>query len=312
MRALVTGAAGFIGSHLAERLLVQGAEVIGIDAFTDTRPRDVGLANLADLSRDPDFTLIESRIQDANLPALLHGVTHVFHLAARSRVAGSWGANFAHSLDDNVRATQVLLEACTDTELQHFVYASSASVYGDDVAIPMQEQQVPRPVSPYGATKLAAESLCQLYYVNYGVPTVSLRYFCVYGPRQRPDMALNRFLRAATAFEPVTVCGDGEQTRDFTFVGDAVSATIAAGTMGVPGRVYNIGGGTRVTVNHVLNVIARLLGHPMEVRRVERQPGEMRHAWADISEARRDLAYLPSMTLEEGLAAQLRWVREGT
>jgi len=188
------------------------------------------------------------------------------------------------------------------------VYASSSSLYGDHVAIPMREDALPQPVSPYGVTKLAAEQLCYLYYVNHGVPTTSVRYFTVYGPRQRPDMAFNRFIQAALAGAPITLYGDGEQTRDFTFVRDAVAATIAAGDRGVPGRAYNIGGGSRVSVNQVLAIIERLAGRPLDIRREAAQKGDMRDTYADTTLARTDLGFSPTVTLEEGIEAEYRWL----
>ncbi len=243
MKAVVTGAAGFIGSHICEQLLAQGAEVVGIDCFTDYYPREFKEANLAAVRPQPRFTLVEARIQDADLRRLLDGATHVFHLAAQAGVRKSWGTDFRHYIECNIEATQVLLEACVKAPLDRLVYASSSSVYGDHAAIPMREDQRVQPVSPYGVTKLAAEHLCQLYQETLGVPAVSVRYFTVYGPRQRPDMAFHKFLKAAVAAEPIHLYGDGDQTRDFTFVADAVRATISAGTQGIPGRVYNIGGG---------------------------------------------------------------------
>src|SRR5687767_12288155 len=227
MKALVTGAAGFIGSHLSARLIAQGATVTGLDCFTDYYPRALKERNLRDL-RGPGFTLVESPIAETNLDALLDGITHVFHLAAQAGVRKSWGRDFRVYTVNNVEATQVLLEACVAKPIERLVYASSSSVYGDRVTLPMREDALPQPVSPYGVTKLAAEQLCYLYYVNHGVPAVSLRYFTVYGPRQRPDMGFHIFLRAALLGTPITVYGDGEQTRDFTFVADAVGATIAA------------------------------------------------------------------------------------
>jgi UDP-glucose 4-epimerase len=188
------------------------------------------------------------------------------------------------------------------------VYASSSSVYGDNVAMPMKEDALPQPVSPYGVSKLAAEQLCYLYYVNHRVPTVALRYFTVYGPRQRPDMGFHKFLRAVIRQEPVSLYGDGEQTRDFTFVHDAVGATIAAASKGVPGRVYNIGGGSRVSMNHVLEIMTRVTGRQLIVQRDEAQKGDMRHTYADTSLARRDLGFAPRVGLEEGLAAEFTWL----
>src|SRR5437773_7851387 len=256
MRALVTGVAGFIGSTLAERLLAEGADVVGIDCFTDYYPRPMKERNLAGPRAHPRFRFVESRLQDADLNGLLSDRTHIFHLAAQAGVRKSCGLDFAFYTQNNVEATQMLLEAaCGKPALERIVYASSSSVYGDLVAMPMREDARLQPVSPYGVSKLAAEQLCYLYFANFGLPAVSLRYFTVYGPRQRPDMGFHKFLRASIRGEPITMYGDGEQTRDFTFVGDAVSATVAAATRGVPGRVYNIGGGSRVSINQVLAMV---------------------------------------------------------
>ncbi len=308
MKALVTGAAGFIGSHLIAALLDRGAEVLGLDCFTDYYPREIKEANL-DVNRGRDgFRFVEDSLQQADLGALLDGTTHVFHLAAQAGVRKSWGRDFRVYTDNNVDATQRLLEACVGRSLHRLVYASSSSVYGDNVAIPMTEDALPQPVSPYGVTKLAAEQLCYLYHVNHGVPTTSMRYFTVYGPRQRPDMAFNRFIRAALGQQPITLYGDGEQTRDFTFVSDAVEATMAAGDRGVPGRAYNIGGGSRVSVNHVLDIVGRLAGRPLDVRREPPQKGDMRDTYADTSRARADLGFAPNVSLEQGLEAEYRWL----
>lgn len=311
MRALVTGVAGFIGSTLAERLLGEGHDVVGIDCFSDYYPRPAKERNLAAFSGRPGFRFVQGRIQDADLAGLLRDRTHVFHLAAQAGVRKSWGRDFGIYTANNIEATQVLLEAArAQPALERIVYASSSSVYGDRVAIPMREDARLEPVSPYGVSKLAAEQLCYLYFVNFGVPTVSLRYFTVYGPRQRPDMAFHKFLRATIRGEPIAVFGDGEQTRDFTFVHDAVSATVAAATLGVPGRVYNIGGGSRVTVNEVLEIVGRVTARRPIVRVDAAQKGDMRHTYADTSLARADLRFAPTVTLEQGLAAEYQWLSE--
>ena len=309
MRALVTGCAGFIGSTLTERLLAENADVIGIDCFTDYYPRPVKERNLSASLRHPRFRLIESRIQDADLAALVADRTHIFHLAAQAGVRKSWGNAFGIYTANNIEATQVLLEAAVGARVERVVYASSSSVYGDLAAIPMREDALPQPVSPYGVSKLSAEQLCFLYFTNHRVPAVSLRYFTVYGPRQRPDMGFHKFLRAVMRGEPVGVFGDGEQTRDFTFVSDAVAATIAAGSRGVPGRVYNIGGGSRVSVNEVLRMIGRVTGTEPIVKSDPAQKGDMRHTWADTTRARADLGFAPSVNLEQGLKAEYEWLK---
>ena len=307
MNALVTGVAGFIGSHLAARLLDQGTSVMGIDCFTDFYPRPLKEANLSAMKGRSGFRFVEARLQDANLEQLLRGVTHIFHLAAQAGVRKSWGHEFGVYTAHNIEATQVLLDACVGQPLERFVYASSSSVYGDHVALPMHEDAYLQPLSPYGVTKLAAEHLASLYWENFGVPAVSLRYFTVYGPRQRPDMGFHRFLRAVLNGEPLTIYGDGEQTRDFTFVADAVGATVAAATKGRAGAVYNIGGGSRVTVNQVMDLIGRVSGKPVTIRRERAQKGDVRHTYADTSSAQQDLGFAPSVTLEEGLRHQYRW-----
>ncbi|HXG55357.1 MAG TPA: NAD-dependent epimerase/dehydratase family protein [Vicinamibacterales bacterium] len=308
MKCLVTGAAGFIGSHLTGALLDRGADVIGIDCFTDYYPRAMKEANLAEHRTRSAFRFVETRLQDGDLPTLLDDVTHVFHLAAQAGVRKSWGRDFRTYTANNIEASQQLLEACVGRPLHRFVYASSSSLYGDNVSIPMRETSLPQPVSPYGVTKLAAEQLCHLYFVNHAVPTTSLRYFTVYGPRQRPDMAFHRFIRASLDGTPITLYGDGEQTRDFTYVGDAVAATMAAGDRGVPGRAYNVGGGSRVSMNQVIDIIGRVAGKPLDVRREPAQKGDMRDTFADTSLARADLGFAPGVSLEQGIEAEYRWL----
>jgi len=308
VRALVTGVAGFIGSHLTEALLMRGAEVTGVDCFTDYYARAIKESNLEVNAGRPGFRFVETPVQQADLAALLDGVTHVFHLAAQAGVRKSWGRDFTTYTINNVDVSQRLLEACVGRPLERVVYASSSSVYGDNASIPMREDALPQPVSPYGVTKLAAEQLGYLYWVNHRVPVTSMRYFTVYGPRQRPDMAFHRFIKAALDDRPITLYGDGEQTRDFTFVTDAVAATLSAGERGVPGRAYNIGGGSRVSVNHVLELIGTIAGKRLSVVREAQQKGDMRDTYADTTLAKADLAFAPRVTLKEGLEAEYRWL----
>lgn len=310
MKALVTGTAGFIGSTLTDRLLADGADVVGIDCFTDYYARSIKERNLSRAIGQPTFRFVEARLQDVDLAELLRDRTHVFHLAAQAGVRKSWGRDFQIYTVNNIEATQLLLEACIGRPLEKFVYSSSSSVYGDLVALPMREDALPQPVSPYGVSKLAAEQLCYLYFANHNVPAVSLRYFTVYGPRQRPDMGFHKFLRAAIRGEPITVYGDGEQTRDFTFVSDAVEANLAAAARGVPGRVYNIGGGSRVSVNQVLDAIGRVSARKPILAFEPEQKGDMRHTYADTTLARADLGFVPAVGLDDGLAAEYRWISE--
>jgi len=308
MKALVTGGAGFIGSHLSEQLLSQGDEVIALDCFTDYYPRAIKERNLSALLGRQRYCFVEGDIASVDLRRLLQGVTHVFHLAAQAGVRKSWGREFRTYTTLNVEATQILLEACVGRQLERVVYASSSSVYGDEVPLPMREDALPRPVSPYGVTKLAAEHLCHLYYVNHGVPTVSLRYFTVYGPRQRPDMGFHRFLTAVLDGQSLIQYGDGLQTRDFTFVADAVTATAGAAVRSVPGRVYNIGGGSRVSLREVFDLIARISGRPVHIDQQPPQKGDMRDTYADTSRARTDIGFVPSVGLEDGLREMMTWM----
>lgn len=308
MKALVTGVAGFIGSNLSRALLARGDEVVGIDCFTDYYAREIKEGNLAPLRAHAKFRFVEDALQTADLDALLDGVTHVFHLAAQAGVRKSWGTDFQIYTTNNIDATQRLLEHVATRQITKLVYASSSSVYGDAVQIPMTEDALPQPVSPYGVSKLAAEQLCHLYHVNFGVPTVALRYFTVYGPGQRPDMGFHRFIRAVLTNQPISLYGDGEQTRDFTFVADIVAATMAAGDRGRPGGVYNIGGGSRVSINEVLAMIGRITGRIPDIRREPAQKGDMRDTFADTTRARADLGFAPGTTLEAGLKAECDWL----
>lgn len=311
MRAVVTGAAGFIGSHLVDRLLAEGHDVTGVDAFVDYYPRAAKEANLRRARESgPRFRLVEGALQDLDLAPLLDGAAQVYHLAAQAGVRASWGREFERYTEHNVLATQRLLEAAVAARVPRLVYASSSSVYGDSESLPLREDGPCRPVSPYGVTKLAAEHLCQLYARNSGLPVVSLRYFTVYGPRQRPDMAFHRFLKACRDGEPVVVYGDGRQTRDFTYVDDVLAATRAAGDAGRPGGVYNVGGGQRIALGEVLELVQEVTGRRLEVRREGAQKGDMRDTFADTGAARRDLGFAPTVPLREGLAREWAWLRD--
>jgi len=310
VRALVTGVAGFVGSSISATLLAEGWDVVGIDALTDYYDVALKEENLARLGED--FSLVRAALQDVNLPALLADVDVVFHQAGQPGVRSSWGQEFGVYLDANVAATQALLEAARlSPRLQRIVYASSSSVYGDAETFPTSELDRPAPISPYGVTKLAAEHLCSLYASQFGVPTVSLRYFTVFGPRQRPDMAFTRFLTAAATGEPVTVFGTGEQVRDFTFIEDVVAANVLAATTDVkPGTVLNIAGGTNVSVNEVLEEIGGLAGGSVAVRRLDRSDGDVARTGGDASRARELLGWVPTVGIREGLAKQWEWVRD--
>ncbi len=306
---LITGAAGFIGSHLAERCLGLGWRVTAIDALTDYYDPSVKRRNIADATNNPRYAFIEADLLDLSLDPILADVDAVFHLAAQPGVRASW-AEFDRYTRANVDATQRLLHAARQTSLERFVIASSSSIYGDAEAFPTTESVLPRPVSPYGVTKVTTEHLAQVYFRNYRVPTVCLRYFTVYGPRQRPDMAFHRLISAALDGRPFEVFGDGEQTLDFTFVADAVSGTVAASLEGVPGTSYNIGGGSTRSMNSVFDTLSNLLGEPIELSYVDRQIGDARDTASDIKLARRELGFSPAFSFSEGLHAQLEWQRE--
>jgi UDP-glucose 4-epimerase len=303
---LITGAAGFIGSHLAERCLGLGWRVTAVDSFTDYYSDALKRRNIETVVEHPGCTVIEGDLLGLDLAPMLDDVTIVFHLAGQPGVRPSWD-DFDRYTVLNVNATQKLLDAARTAPLERLVIASTSSVYGDAETLPTREDVIPRPVSPYGITKAATEHLARIYWRNFGVPTVCLRYFTVYGPRQRPDMAFNRLISHALSGEPFRVFGDGSQTRDFTFVADAVSGTVAAGQYGEPGSVYNIGGGSRRTLNSVFDVLGDLLGAPVALTYGDRQLGDARHTAADIGRARRDLGFDPSVGFDAGLKAQLDW-----
>jgi UDP-glucose 4-epimerase len=309
MRTLVTGVAGFIGSHLAERLLAEGHEVVGVDCFTPYYARSAKEANLQGLLREARFTFVEGDLLKLDMINILKDISHVFHQAAQAGVRSSWGKEFEIYTSLNVLATQQLLEACKGLSIDRFVYASSSSVYGDAAALPLSEDSLPQPVSPYGVTKLAAEHLCHTYACSFGIPVVSLRYFTVYGPRQRPDMAFHRFMRSIIKDEVIEVYGDGNQTRDFTFVADAVEANLLAMQCARPGAVFNIGGGSRVMLNEVLDTIQDIAGRRARMKYLPGQRGDMKHTMADTTRAHGELGYRPRVELKTGLKAQWEWLQ---
>jgi len=309
-RVAVTGAAGFIGSHLCERLLDDGHEVVGLDSFTDYYERTRKEENLKRSLAHPSFEFQELDLVDGAIGKALRGVRVVFHLAGQPGVRPSWGGLFDRYVRDNVLATQRLLESLKNVSIDRLVFASSSSVYGDAERFPTKESALPGPVSPYGVTKLAAEHLTLLYWKNFGLPAVSVRYFTVYGPRQRPDMAFARFMRALAAGEPIEVFGDGEQTREFTYVSDAVEGTMRAASSDVVGRVFNLGGGSRVTINRVLATLEDLSGVRARRLTLPAAPGDPKHTGASINLARENLGWEPRVSLRDGLAQQWRWFQE--
>ncbi len=309
MKIVITGVAGFIGSTLAEELLLEGHTVIGIDCFTDYYERSIKESNLKGLRSKKNFTFIEGDLLSVDLIKLLKDVKVVFHEAGQPGVRKSWGVNFNAYIQNNILATQVLLEAATKCSLKHLIYASSSSVYGNAEMYPTREDVLPRPVSPYGVTKLACEHLCNAYQANYNLPIVILRYFTVFGPRQRPDMAFHKFIRAALDNQPITVFGNGLQTRDFTYVKDIVKANMLIIDKGIEQGLFNIGGGSRTTINDIIKIIGDNLGKKLEIQYKDVEKGDVKHTAADTSKARKELGFQPRHNLKEGLAQEILWIK---
>jgi len=303
MRCLVTGCAGFIGSTLTDYLLGLGYQVIGVDCFTDYYARSIKDQNISDARKNPRFTLIQDEI--LNIPSF-PDVDYIFHEAAQAGVRSSWGRDFSIYTRQNIDSTQCLLEAYKNKSLKKFVFASSSSVYGD-VSLPMREDQRLQPISPYGVTKLAAEHLCYLYGKNFNIPTVSLRYFTVYGPRQRPDMAINKFVTAIMEEKPIILFGDGSQTRDFTYVSDIIEANLCAVVKETREPVFNVGGGSRITVNELIKELEKNCGKPAQITYVEPQKGDVQDTLADIQKAKNVMGWKPRISIREGVKRYVEW-----
>ncbi len=309
MKVVVTGAAGFIGSHLVERLLSDGHEVVGIDGFTDYYARTAKERNVGQARTHSRFRFESLDLSQDDLSSALDGAEAVYHLAGRPGVRAA-PMQFDQYLRENVIATHHLLDAIKDMKLRSFVYGGSASVYGDAEVFPTAETTVPAPLSQYGVTKLAGEHLAYVYWKNYRVPTVRLRYFSVYGPRMRPDLMLAKAMQAMYEGHVFDVYGDGEQTRDFTYVTDAVDVTVRAAQRGSPGDLFNVGGGSSVSVNQALDVLTEVAGMQLSRRHVDRQPFDHRRAGASITRARMQLGWEPGTSLREGLERQWHWFLE--
>jgi len=308
MRCLVTGCAGFIGSHLAEKLVQSGFEVIGIDSFTDYYDQRIKEANVRGLLGSENFTLIKEDLLSIDLSKLLKGVDYIFHHAAQLGVIASWGRRFDTYANNNILATQRILESAKEISLKLFIFASSSSVYGD-CELPMREDRLLSPISPYGVSKLACENLCYSYWKNFGVPVVSLRYFTVYGPRQRPDMAFHKFIREILKGEEITIYGDGNQTRDFTYIDDAVNANFLVIEKTCTGETFNIGGGSYISINGAIKLLEEIVEKRARIRYIERKKGEMQDTWADIEKAKKMLRYSPRFDLREGLRKEIEWIK---
>ena len=311
MKALVTGTAGFIGSTLTEKLLKEGYEVIGVDCFIDYYPRKLKEKNMESFIDNDNFTFIEKNILKLDLKELLKDIDYIFHQAAQAGVRASWGEDFEIYSDNNIMGTQKLLEAAKESNIKKFVYASSSSVYGDTDNLPMKETNRLQPVSPYGVSKLAAENLCYLYYKNFNVPTVSLRYFTVFGERQRPDMAFHIFIKAILEDKKLTIFGDGKQSRNFTHVDDIVKANILAAESDVKGEIFNIGGdGERVVLNDAISLMEDIIGKKAKREYQSVVKGDVKHTSADCSKARKMLNYNPEVSFKEGLKREIEFLKE--
>jgi len=309
MNYLVTGAAGFIGSHLCKKLIREDAHVLAVDSFTDFYPRWLKENNIQPLLKHPNFELIPQDLLDLDLDKIMEKIDVVFHFAAQAGVRTSWGSDFAIYTRNNIDATQKLLEAAKTSSIEKFIYASSSSVYGLTSQLPMTETSTLHPYSPYGVTKLAAENLCFLYHKNYGVPCVSLRFFSVYGPGQRPDMAFHKFFKFISENREITVFGDGQQTRDFTYIDDIIWANLSSIKNGRPGETYNLGGGTQRKLADIIPILEKISQSKVKIRYEAGQKGDVSHTFANIQKAKNDLNYTPKITLEEGLRFEWDWIK---
>ncbi|PTW02243.1 UDP-glucose 4-epimerase [Halanaerobium saccharolyticum] len=311
MKHLITGSAGFIGSNLAKKLLAEGEEVIGIDCFTDYYARELKENNIKEILNNPNYTFLEKDLLKTDLKDLIKDVDYIYHQAAQAGVRSSWGEDFEIYNQNNILLTQKLLEAAKESrQLKKFVYASSSSVYGDTDQIPMTEKQRLQPVSPYGVSKLAGENLCYLYYKNFNVPTVSLRYFTVFGEGQRPDMAFHIFIKAFLQGEIINVFGDGEQSRNFTYVGDIARANILAAQNSPAGEIINVGGTNTVKLNQSLELMKQIIGSDTKIIYSKKVKGDVKHTAADISKADQLLGYSPEVTFKEALEREVNWLKK--
>jgi UDP-glucuronate 4-epimerase len=308
VRALVTGAAGFVGSHLVEALVAQGDTVLAVDSFTPYYDVLQKRANAAGFA-GPAVEMVDADLRVADIEPLLDGIDVVFHQAAQPGVRLSWSSGFREYVEENVIVTQRLLDAVQVTGPRRFVYASSSSVYGHQARYPVREDDLPAPFSPYGVTKLAAEHLCNVYAENWGVPTVSLRYFTVFGPRQRPDMSIHRLCESALNGAAFPRYGDGRQIREFTYVSDIVAGNLAAAAADVaPGTTVNLAGG-EITLSDLIALVGELAGSPVVVEPRPMEPGDSRRNGGAVDRARELLGWEPRVSLRDGILAQLAWHR---
>ena len=312
MKIVVTGVAGFIGSFLAEKLIDTGHHVTGIDNFNGYYTPTIKRINIRNFLYSKSFTLLEQNLLTDDT-SMFADYDYIFHLAGQPGVRSSWGSDFQGYVDHNILVTQKILESIKESStLKRFVFASSSSVYGNARELPLRETTVLSPVSPYGVTKLTAEHLCSVYSGTFGLPIVCLRFFTVYGPRQRPDMAFHRFFRARLMQKDITVFGDGSQTRDFTFVDDIVTGAMSAAFSPLNSRftIFNLGSGRRISLKKVIDIIGGITGEPLRISYTPFEKGDMSDTLADISQAVSQLGYTPGVDLVDGLKAEWAWICE--
>ena len=308
--AIITGVAGFIGSSLAEKLLKDNFKVVGIDSFTNYYSLHIKEKNIENCLKNTNFSLIRQDLDSSDLSTIFENAEYIFHLSAQPGVRASWGKEFAMYVKNNISVTQKILESLkNNTTLKKFIFASSSSVYGNQSNIMNEDMSLTKPVSPYGVTKLAAENLVNLYFKNYEIPTISLRYFTVYGPRQRPDMAFSRFFRSIIKDKKLTIFGNGEQTRDFTYVDDVIEATINASTSDSVGEVLNVGGGSIFSLTEIIEFMKEITEKELEINFEKEQKGDVKYTNADISKAKKLINYKPSRDIKYGFTQQYEYVK---
>ncbi|MCX5776525.1 MAG: GDP-mannose 4,6-dehydratase [Candidatus Firestonebacteria bacterium] len=312
MKAVVTGAAGFIGSHLCARLVKDGLDVVGVDCFTEYYSKELKKSNLRELNKNDNFDFIEGNLNKIDLKNILSDADYVFHLAAQAGVRTSWGRDFIVYTENNILAVANLLESLKESKkLKKLVFASSSSVYGDTKELPVKETTETNPVSPYGVTKLAGEKLLFSYGANFKLPYITLRFFTVYGPRQRPDMGFNIFITKILKGEVLPVFAGGKSTRDFTYVSDIIDCCLLAAKSKIKGEIFNVGGGHRVNLLEVIKKLETHTGKKAKLQLFKAQKGDVSHTWSDISKAKKLLGYKPKVSLDFGLSKEVKWLEEG-
>lgn len=311
--AIVTGVAGFIGSHLAEKLIENKINVIGIDCFTDYYSKEIKIKNISNLVKNKNFSLVEKDIIDFDLSNIIKKSQYLFHEAAQPGVRASWGRQFEVYVKNNIMTTQKILESAKKEKcLDKIILASSSSVYGNQEGAMNEDNTLTRPVSPYGATKLATENLGNIYAENFDLPIISLRYFTVYGPKQRPDMAFSKFFKSNINGNEIEIFGDGAQIRDFTYISDVIEANILAMNSLCKTGIFNIGGGSVHSINEILDMIEKITGKENIIKNKAKQKGDVFRTEANIVKAKKILNYNPKVAIEKGLEKQHQWILDNS